>query len=132
MKVRSGPHPSMYAASSSSRGSPLKNWRKISIISPARIPFAVSAGRYIVAIESIRFTVRSPMPKKRNCEYSGRDMTCGGTSIIIMTIPKRSFLPLKLNLAKPYPVMAQDMTCTSEQPIFSISVFFNVFQKSIA
>ena len=61
------------------------------------MPFAVSAGRYIVAFVSMRFIVRFPIPKNLNCVYSGSEITCVGTSIIMITIPKSSPLPLNLN-----------------------------------
>ena len=66
------------------------------------MPFAVIAGRYMVSLLSMRFTLNSPfMPKYRKSVYSGRDITCVGTSIIIMTMTKNSFLPLNSKRAKP-------------------------------
>ena len=75
-------------------------WIAYIVIRPeTRMPFAVSAGRYMTNIVSMRFTL--PNRKLRNVLCSGIEMICVGTRIIRMTMPNSRFLPLNLNRAKP-------------------------------
>jgi hypothetical protein len=94
----------MYAASSNSFGKLMKNCRKIKIYKPPFRPYPNIHGIKIGFMELVH---------PNTLLYKMKDgiiITCNGITIANTSIPNNRLLPLKWNLANPYPINEQDIT----------------------